>query len=43
MVQRSRCASRAGKVSFVMLSHGVTEGVIDSNRGPTPADVGYRR
>lgn len=30
----------AGAFFAYMVSRGVAEGIIDSNRGPTPADVG---
>lgn len=35
-------AAIAGGAAFFayMLARGMTEGIIDSNRGPTPADVG---
>jgi hypothetical protein len=38
-IQDSAIAAAAGFFSY-MLARGVTEGLIDSNRGPTPADVG---
>ena len=38
-------AALAGVVTLLgyMLTRGVAEGLIDSNRGPTPADVGQPR
>jgi hypothetical protein len=43
--RRLEIAAVAAGVAFFgyMLSRGVAEGVIDSNRGPTPADVGYSK
>ncbi len=43
--RRLEIAAVAAGVAFFgyMLSRGVAEGVIDSNRGPTPADVGQAR
>jgi hypothetical protein len=40
--RRLEIAAVSAGVAFFgyMLSRGVAEGVIDSNRGPTPADVG---
>jgi hypothetical protein len=39
---RAEEAAIAAAVAFCgyMVSRGIAEGVIDSNRGPTPADVG---
>lgn len=38
-IEEAAVAAAAGFFAY-MVSRGVAEGLIDSNRGPTPADVG---
>lgn len=38
-LEESAIAAAAGFFAY-MVSRGIAEGLIDSNRGPTPADVG---